>query len=215
MKAKRSEFLKLKALQSYQEAKFKRLKKIKSKRYRKILRKEREKDDEKDMEKMEKDDPLQFKEVLKEMEKKRMMERMSLKHRNTSKWSKQQKIYAQYSEKAKEQVQDQLELSKQLTKRVKEFEVTPSSDEDEQEENNQDAAAIKSAINNKGLLVNNPWMKMMSGVGELKKNKGEDDMDSEGNENDFAKPKAFTDKKELQKAQDEIDNESEDERYTT
>jgi hypothetical protein len=32
MKEKRAEFLKLKAMQSYQEAKFKRLKKIKSKR---------------------------------------------------------------------------------------------------------------------------------------------------------------------------------------
>ena len=73
MKQKRSEFLKLRALQSYQEAKFKRLKNIKSKRYRKILRKEKEKQEEKNLNKMEKDDPVQFKEVLKEMEKKRMM----------------------------------------------------------------------------------------------------------------------------------------------
>jgi U3 small nucleolar RNA-associated protein 14 len=73
MKQKRAEFLKLKALQSYQETKFKRLKNIKSKRYRKIMRKEKEKNEMKDLEKMEKEDPTQFKEVLKEMEKKRMM----------------------------------------------------------------------------------------------------------------------------------------------
>ena len=73
MKQKRDEFLKLKAMQTYQEAKFKRLKSIKSKRYRKILRLEREKNEEKKLDKMEKEDPLQFKEVLKEMEKKRMM----------------------------------------------------------------------------------------------------------------------------------------------
>lgn len=73
MKQKRAEFLKLKALQSYQEAKFKRLKHIKSKRYRKILRLEREKNEEKKLTIMEKDDPSQFKEVLNEMEKKRMM----------------------------------------------------------------------------------------------------------------------------------------------
>ena len=78
MKQKRAEFLKLRALQSYQETKFKRLKNIKSKRYRKILRKEREKNEEKNLTKMEKDDPLQFKEVLKEMEKKRMMVKIKL-----------------------------------------------------------------------------------------------------------------------------------------
>jgi len=49
------------------------MRKIKSKTYRKILRKEREKNEEKSLSKMEKDDPIQFKEVLKEMEKKRMM----------------------------------------------------------------------------------------------------------------------------------------------
>ena len=43
VKEKRAEFLKLKALEKYQEAKFKRVKSIKSKRYRKIARKEREK----------------------------------------------------------------------------------------------------------------------------------------------------------------------------
>ena len=72
MKEKRAEFLKLKALQSYQEAKFKRVKRIKSKRYRKILRKEKEKQDEKNLDRLEKEDPLQFKEVLEQIEKKRM-----------------------------------------------------------------------------------------------------------------------------------------------
>jgi U3 small nucleolar RNA-associated protein 14 len=76
MKQKRAEFLKLKAMQTYQEAKFKRLKSIKSKRYRKILRLEREKNEEKKLSAMEKDDPLQFKEVLKEMEKKKCCTKM-------------------------------------------------------------------------------------------------------------------------------------------
>jgi U3 small nucleolar RNA-associated protein 14 len=84
MKQKRAEFLKLKAMQTYQEAKFKRLKSIKSKRYRKILRLEREKNEEKKLSAMEKDDPLQFKEVLKEMEKKRMMVTFKSKIRNVN-----------------------------------------------------------------------------------------------------------------------------------
>ena len=70
--------MKLKALQSYQEQKFKRLKNIKSKRYRKILRKEREKNEEKELAKLEKEDPAKFREVLEQMEKKRMMVRTCL-----------------------------------------------------------------------------------------------------------------------------------------
>jgi U3 small nucleolar RNA-associated protein 14 len=72
MKEKRAEFLKLKALQSYQEAKFKRVKHIKSKRFRKIMRKEKEKQEEKNLDRLEKEDPLQFKDVLDQIEKKRM-----------------------------------------------------------------------------------------------------------------------------------------------
>jgi U3 small nucleolar RNA-associated protein 14 len=72
MKQKREEFLKLKAQQTYQESKFKRMKNIKSKRYRKILRKEKEKQEQKDMEKLEKEDPLKFQEVLEKIEKQRI-----------------------------------------------------------------------------------------------------------------------------------------------
>ena len=208
MKAKRSEFLKLKALQSYQEAKFKRLKNIKSKRYRKILRKEKEKGEEKTLTKMEKDDPLQFKEVLKEMEKKRMLERMSLKHKNTSKWAKQQKIYAQYSERAKEQVQEQLEIGRQLTKRVKECEVQGSSD-DEGEQEEKENGVIKQVLNKSGLLANNPWMKMMSGVGGVKSEVNGDGVDG-GKE--YAKPKAFRDGKDVEKVQNEIEDDTDEDR---
>ena len=72
MREKRAEFLKLKAMQSYQEAKFKRLKGIKSKRYRRMLKKEREKLEEKRLNEMEKEDPLQFKEVLENMQRDRI-----------------------------------------------------------------------------------------------------------------------------------------------
>lgn len=210
MRQKRSEFLKLKALQSYQELKFKRMRKIKSKTYRKILRKERERDENKSLEKMEKDDPIQFKEVLKEMEKKRMMERMSLKHKNTSKWAKQQKIYAQYSERSKDLVQEQLELSKRLTQRVKEFEVGDSSADEDAIEKDAASGAVE-ALNKKGLLVNNPWMKMMSGVGGVKAGE-ENGSQGEGSDEEYSKPKAYSDKREIQNAQMELDEASDDER---
>jgi U3 small nucleolar RNA-associated protein 14 len=64
--------MKLKAMERYQEAKFKRLKHIKSKKYRKILRKEKEKQEEKNLETLEKNDPIKFKEVLDQIEKDRM-----------------------------------------------------------------------------------------------------------------------------------------------
>lgn len=206
MKQKRAEFLKLKAMQSYQEAKFKRLKHIKSKRYRKILRLEREKNEEKKLTKLEKDDPVQFKEVLQEMEKKRMMERMSLKHKNTSKWSKQQVIYGKFNDKAREQVHEQLDISKKLTQRLKEFEYNDSDDEVEEKEDPNDAN-IKTAIKD-GLLVNNPWIKMMSGVGGTTDNK---DKENTKDESEYTKPKAFVNKKELEKAQDALQQSEDDE----
>lgn len=209
MKQKRAEFLKLKALQSYQEAKFKRLKHIKSKRYRKILRLEREKNEEKNLAKMEKDDPAQFKEVLKELEKKRMMERMSLKHKNTSKWSKQQALYAKYNDKARDQVQEQLEISKKLTQRVKEFEYDDSDVEKDDKKTNDDSSSNVNLVLKDGLLVNNPWIKMMSGVGGLgvdKSNEKEENIDKE----DYSKPKAFLNKREIENAQNELEDESDD-----
>ena len=53
-------------------------------------------------------------------------------------------------------------------------------------------------------------MKMMSGVGGVKSDNNVNGMT--GEDDDYAKPKAFTDKKELQNAQDDIDNESDEER---
>jgi U3 small nucleolar RNA-associated protein 14 len=79
---------------------------------------------------------------------------MSLKHKNTSKWAKQQKIYAQYSERSKDLVQEQLELSKKLTQRVKEFEVGEDSSGDENDATRDERAAASGAVealNKKGL----------------------------------------------------------------
>ena len=54
---------------------------------------------------------------------------MSLKHKNTSKWAKQQNIYAKYSDRAREQVQEQLDLSKKLSQKLN----IPKPDEDQDE----------------------------------------------------------------------------------
>ena len=135
---------------------------------------------------------------------------MSLKHKNTSKWAKAQNKYAKYSEKARDEVQEQLELSKQLTKKVKRVELENDEDEDENEKNEQEKQLV---LNQNGLLVNNPWMKMMKGVGQSS-NETDENGDKESRLNDeFSKPKAFNDQAEIEKAQRELadDQESDDE----
>jgi U3 small nucleolar RNA-associated protein 14 len=182
--------LKLKALQSYQEAKFKRLKHIKSKRYRKILKKERQKEEEKNMSVMEKEDPIKFKEVLENLQKQRIKERMSLKHKNTSKWAKKLQVYAKYDEKARDQIQEQLDLSKKLTTKLKQFEYNDSDDEDTEAksssikaENRDQKVAVSAVIDTlKPKMADNPWLRMMSGVGGTDGKDAENGKDGEEEE---------------------------------
>jgi U3 small nucleolar RNA-associated protein 14 len=61
------------------------------------LRKEKLKTEQKEIEKMENENPNEFKEKLEQISKRRMQERMSLKHKNTSKWAKQKAIYSKYN----------------------------------------------------------------------------------------------------------------------
>merc|ERR1719341_20759 len=83
---RKAELAKIRALQTYQEAKFRRQGKIKSKKFRKIARKEKEKEKLQELERLQATDPEAAKEKLEEMEKVRIGERASLKHRNAS-WS--------------------------------------------------------------------------------------------------------------------------------
>jgi U3 small nucleolar RNA-associated protein 14 len=193
------------------------MKHIKSKRYRKILRKEKEKNEEKNMESLEKDDPIKFKEVIDQLEKNRMKERMSLKHKNTSKWARAQSKYAKYSDRAREQVQEQLEISKQLTKKVKQLQ--PEHDSDEEESRNETANVDSQAnpfdlgafTNKNLLLVDNPWMRMMGDVGvSIKAKQDPKAAQLEQMKEEYSKPQAFVDQKERDKAQKDLDEQSED-----
>ncbi|RMZ97842.1 U3 small nucleolar RNA-associated 14 -like protein [Brachionus plicatilis] len=196
MKQKRSEFLKLKAMQMYQESKFKRLKNIKSKRYRKILKKQRQKEEQKQMDALESNDPVKFRQVVEQMEKDRMKERMSLKHKNTSKWAKKQAAFAKYNDQARDQVQQQLEIGKNLRKKLPQLEVKES---DEEEAENEVEIETK-------VLENNPWMKMMEGVGGKKADEEKKEIASE-----FAQPKAFKQKEEIVVSENESESELEEE----
>lgn len=214
MKTKRAEFFKLKALQQAQEKKFKRLKKIKSKRYRKILRKEKLKQESKQLEKLEKENPNEFKEKLKEIEKQRMEERMSLRHKKTSQWSKRQQIYAKYNDKVRDEISEQLEISKQLTKKIKELDENKVNSDEEIEENRETSEI------NTGLTLNieqtetkNPWISFIP-VNERPKSNKNDTTETVGDVV-YEKPKAFVDQDEIDQAKDAIEGEDSEEDENT
>ncbi|KAF8794230.1 U3 small nucleolar RNA-associated protein 14 like protein [Argiope bruennichi] len=95
-KQRHAELMKHRALISYQEAKARRQNKIKSKRYHRLLKKEKMKKLMKEFEELERTDAAKALEKLMEADKLRILERMTLKHRNTGKWAKMQKLRAKY-----------------------------------------------------------------------------------------------------------------------
>jgi len=85
---RRGELSKMRALMFYEEQKRHHMSKIKSKKYRKIRKKQRTRlQDSEDAEAAEQDEDY-ARELEEKAEMERMKERMSLKHRNTSKWAK-------------------------------------------------------------------------------------------------------------------------------
>ncbi|KAJ8276452.1 hypothetical protein COCON_G00082040 [Conger conger] len=153
-KIRRAELQKVRALQSYYEAKAKREKKIKSKKYHKVLNKAKRKEFLKQFEEMRKTDPAAALEQLQKMELGRMQERMSLKHQNSGKWAKSRAIMAKYDNEARKAMQQQLEVNKELTQKL----AVPSDSEDE-EGPEEEAPALPDFVNEaEPADATNPWM---------------------------------------------------------
>ncbi|KAK3595231.1 hypothetical protein CHS0354_021548 [Potamilus streckersoni] len=155
-KARRAELQKHRALLSYKEAKSRWQKKIKSKNYHRHLRKERQKKEMKALEEMEKTDPDAYQEKLKQLEKERIEERMSLKHRGGSKYSQKQMIYAKYDKQARQSVQDMIQMSRELRQKT-----IPLADSDTESEggvimDKEDAANMEDSELH--VVDDNPWM---------------------------------------------------------
>ena len=89
-KKRHGELAKMRALMFYEEQKRHHMNKIKSKKYRKIRKKQRERRSEAEKEAAAEEDPDLVRELEEKEEMERMKERMSLRHKNTSKWAKQQ-----------------------------------------------------------------------------------------------------------------------------
>ncbi|KAM8857021.1 LOW QUALITY PROTEIN: U3 small nucleolar RNA-associated protein 14 homolog A [Synchiropus picturatus] len=153
-KIRRAELQKVRALQSYYEAKARRDRKIKSKKYHKIQNKSKRKELLKQFEEKVKSDPAAALEDLEQLERNRMQERMSLKHQNSSKWAKSRVIVAKYDLEARRAMQAQLQLNRDLTQKV----VLKEPDEEEEEELLEEQEEIPDFVNEVERESVNPWM---------------------------------------------------------
>ncbi|KAM4730645.1 LOW QUALITY PROTEIN: U3 small nucleolar RNA-associated protein 14 homolog A [Anableps anableps] len=156
-KIRRAELQKARALQSYYEAKARRERKIKSKKYHKVQNKAKRKEFLKNFEEMVKMDPAAALQELNKMDLARMQERMSLKHQNSSRWAKSKAVMAKYDEEARKAMQQQLEMNKELTQKLK----TPLNDDHDEEEEAGEADMLPDFLNDTvdGRDASNPWMK--------------------------------------------------------
>ncbi|KAF2883321.1 hypothetical protein ILUMI_22823 [Ignelater luminosus] len=141
---RRKEMAKVRAVQSYKEAKARRQSKIKSKKYHRIQRREKIKQQMKEFELLQKTNPEEALKKLEEIEKVRAMERADLRHRSTGKWARNKQVQAKYDKESRQALAQQLTLSRELTQKLK---VDESESEPEEE--------IKVDTGNANR--NNPW----------------------------------------------------------
>ncbi|XP_031223985.1 U3 small nucleolar RNA-associated protein 14 homolog B isoform X2 [Mastomys coucha] len=117
-KIRRAELQRMRALQSYYEARARREKRIKSKKYHRVLKKGKAKKALKEFEELWKDCPSAALQELEKMEKARITERMSLKHQGSGQWAKSKAIMAKYDLEARKAMQEQLAKNRELTQKL-------------------------------------------------------------------------------------------------
>ncbi|XP_012539674.2 U3 small nucleolar RNA-associated protein 14 homolog C [Monomorium pharaonis] len=133
---RRKEAARLRAQQSYREAKAHRQHKIKSKKFHRIERKNKIKQHLKDFEKLKDTNPEEALAKLEQLDKTRAEERMSLRHKNTGQWARNKQIKAKYDKETRQILSEQLAISKELTQKVKR--IDSSDEEDEDDENDEE-----------------------------------------------------------------------------
>lgn len=142
---------------SFQEAKFRRMRKIKSKKYHRLLKKDKLKKTVDEFEKLVSEQSDKAMEKLEELDKLRALERASLKHMNTGKWAKHSKIRAKYDDRARESLNEQLKINEQMRKKRSlnlletEVESKANDDKDEVQSN---LATLKEILKQPNL---SPW----------------------------------------------------------
>ncbi|KAG0009830.1 hypothetical protein BGZ80_002014 [Entomortierella chlamydospora] len=114
---RRSELRMMRDLMFREEIRAKRISKIKSKLYRKIKKKERERNG-LTSEEMAELDPEQAREERMLAEQKRAQERMTLKHKNTGKWAKDQLKHGNFDPESRQAITEQIERGERLRRKI-------------------------------------------------------------------------------------------------
>ncbi|KZC09475.1 U3 small nucleolar RNA-associated protein 14 like protein A, partial [Dufourea novaeangliae] len=144
---KRKETAKIRAQQSYREAKSRRQNKIKSKKFHRVQRKEKIKLQLKEFDELKKSNPEAALEKLEQLDKARAEERMSLRHKNTGKWAQSKQVRAKYDKETRQELAQQLSVGRELTQKLKK-----ADDSDEEDENNSSPVLPPTAD------AENPWV---------------------------------------------------------
>ncbi|KAL5280816.1 UTP14A family protein [Megaselia abdita] len=133
--ARRREMAYLKIRYQQKVAKFRQQKKIKSKNFRKHEKRKRQVLEKKEQELLEKTDPEALERKLESAERRRVLERASLKHKNTAKRSKNVKA-SQHNKEYQQELADQLALGRELTshEKVEDSESDDGNDVEEDED---------------------------------------------------------------------------------
>ncbi|KAJ2857852.1 hypothetical protein GGI22_003419 [Coemansia erecta] len=100
------------------EQKAKRMAKIKSKAYRRILKKDKVRAQDKAMEKLREEDPEMYAMVVDKMAMSRAEERMTLRHKNTSKWAREMSKRSHGDTDTQQALRDQLEQHDALKRKI-------------------------------------------------------------------------------------------------
>ncbi|XP_059472619.1 U3 small nucleolar RNA-associated protein 14 homolog A [Neocloeon triangulifer] len=128
--AKRREFGDLKRKSIQQQMKTWRQNKIKSKKFHRILRREKMRQQIKEFEALKEKNPEEALKRLDAIERSRAEERALLRHKNTGSWAKNQQVRAKYNKEVRQVLSKQIELSRELTQKIKKP-GDESSDEDD------------------------------------------------------------------------------------
>ncbi|KAF2076163.1 hypothetical protein CYY_002516 [Polysphondylium violaceum] len=128
------EIIKLRSMMYYQEVKDKRKKKIKSKKYHKILKKQKEKDLLKKEQELMAIDPEYAKHKQAMAEENRIRERMTLRHKNQSKFMKNV-MKGGLNKELRQSINEQKDLSQDLMNRINNFQDEEESDDDDDSDN--------------------------------------------------------------------------------
>ncbi|CRK91777.1 CLUMA_CG005409, isoform A [Clunio marinus] len=130
MQQRRKELNRLKLKESQKIAKKRMQGKIKSKKYHKLKKREELKKKMKEFEELKAANPEAALKELEKIEKQRVQERTTLRHKNTGTWAKNLKVRAKYDENVKQDLEVQLALGRELTQKQQNIESSDSEDEE-------------------------------------------------------------------------------------